>query len=70
MAEAPKAAQFLTVSLLNFNYQLEHLLEAGVVVILGGVLTRAYWTFEVFWLAPLLLLVVRPLSGLARPPGE
>ncbi|MBA2362461.1 MAG: cation:proton antiporter [Chloroflexia bacterium] len=62
VAEAPQAAQFLTVSLLNFNYQLEHLLEAGVVVLLGGVLTRAYWTFEVLWLAPLLLLVVRPLS--------
>lgn len=60
--EAPKAAHFLTVSLLNFNYQLEHLLEAAVVVLLGGVLTRAYWTLEVLWLAPLLFLVVRPLS--------
>jgi NhaP-type Na+/H+ or K+/H+ antiporter len=68
-AEAPQAAHFLTVSLLNFNYQLEHLLEAAVVVLLGGVLTRAYWTLEVLWLAPLLFFVVRPLSvwlGLLR----
>jgi NhaP-type Na+/H+ or K+/H+ antiporter len=66
--EAPKAAQFLAVSLLDFNDKLEHLLMAAVVVLLGGVLTADTWTWDVLWLAPLLFLAIRPaavLLGLA-----
>ncbi len=62
VAEPKQAAHFLTVALLDFNYQLEHILEAGVVVLVGALLTREYWTFEVLWLAPLLFLIVRPVS--------
>ena len=50
--EAPKAAQFLAVSLLDFNDKLEHLLMAAVVVLVGGVLARDHWSPEILWLAP------------------
>jgi sodium/hydrogen antiporter len=65
VAEEPeKAAQFLVVSLHNFNEQLEHILQALVVLLVGGMLTSQYWTMDVLWLAPLLFLVIRPLSVL------
>jgi NhaP-type Na+/H+ or K+/H+ antiporter len=60
--EPERAAQFLAVSLLDFNDKLERLLSAGVVVLLGGVMTTEYWAPEVLWFAPLLFLIVRPLS--------
>ncbi|HEX6287545.1 MAG TPA: cation:proton antiporter [Herpetosiphonaceae bacterium] len=56
------AAQFLAVSLLDFNDKLEHLLSVGTVVLVGAVLTGEYWVPEVLWLAPLLFLIVRPLA--------
>ncbi|PLS87084.1 MAG: sodium:proton antiporter [Actinobacteria bacterium] len=67
-AMAPEqAAQRLASSLLDFNDQLERILEAAVVVVLGALLTTSLaspglWFPEVLWLAPLLFLVVRPLS--------
>ncbi len=61
-SEPQKAAQFLAVSLLDFNDKLEHLLSAAIVVLVGGVLTAEYWTWDVLWLAPLLFLLVRPLT--------
>ena len=69
--EGPQAAQFLAVSLVDFNDKLEHVLMASVVVLVGGVLTTTHITVEVLWLAPLLFLVIRPLAvaiGLAGSP--
>ncbi len=60
--EHPKAAQFLAVSLLDFNDKLEHLLMVAVVVLVGGVLTVDLWTWDVLWLAPLLFLAIRPAA--------
>ena len=60
--EPHKAAQFLAVSLLDFNDKLEHLLMAAVVVLVGGVLTFAHWSADIVWLAPLLLLAIRPAA--------
>jgi sodium/hydrogen antiporter len=61
-AEEPeKDAQRMATALMTFNDQLERILEAAVVVLLGAVLTTEFWTPEVIWLAPLLFLVVRPL---------
>ena len=62
VAEPKKAAQFLAASLLDFNDKLEHILAAGVVVLVGSVLTLERWAPEVLWLAPLLFLVIRPLA--------
>lgn len=60
--EPEQAAQHMVTSLMTFNDQLERILEAAVVVLLGAMLTTEFWTPEVIWLAPLLFLVVRPLS--------
>jgi sodium/hydrogen antiporter len=67
--EKPQAAQFLAVSMIEFNDKLEHALMAAVVILVGSVLTTAHVTLEVLWLAPLLFLVIRPLAvaiGLVR----
>jgi NhaP-type Na+/H+ or K+/H+ antiporter len=60
--EPEKAAHFLILSLKNFNEQLERILQATVVLLIGGVLTTEYWAPEVVWLVPLLFLVVRPAA--------
>ncbi|MBA3468564.1 MAG: sodium:proton antiporter [Herpetosiphonaceae bacterium] len=57
-----ETAHYLTISLGKFNNQLEHLFEAGVVVLLGGVLTTQYLSWDVLWFAPLLFLVLRPAT--------
>lgn len=57
-----QAAQFLAVSLQDFNDKLEHLLSAMIVVLVGGTLTLDQFAPEVLWLAPLLFLVIRPLA--------
>jgi NhaP-type Na+/H+ or K+/H+ antiporter len=69
LKDPQKAAQFLATSLLDFNDKLEHVLLAGVVVLVGGVMTPAHWSFDVLWLAPLLFVAIRPVAvgiGLAR----
>jgi NhaP-type Na+/H+ or K+/H+ antiporter len=66
--EPGRAAQYMAASLERFNGQLERILQAAVVVLVGAVLVENL-TFEALWLAPLLFLVIRPLSvlaGLAR----
>jgi sodium/hydrogen antiporter len=60
--EPGKAAQFLAVSLLDFNDKLEHILAAGVVVLVGGVFSRDDIALDVLWFAPLLFLLIRPLA--------
>ncbi len=52
----------MATALMTFNDQLERILEAAVAVLLGAVLTTEFWAPEVIWLAPLLVLVVRPLA--------
>ena len=47
---------------LHFNEALERIVELGLVVLLGGMLTRATWTSDALWFAPLLFLVIRPIS--------
>jgi NhaP-type Na+/H+ or K+/H+ antiporter len=59
--EPEQAAQRMATALMTFNDQLERILEAAVVVLLGAVLTTEFWAPEVIWLAPLLFLLVRPL---------
>jgi NhaP-type Na+/H+ or K+/H+ antiporter len=60
--EPEQAAQRMATALMAFNDQLERILEAAVVVLLGAVLTTEFWASEVIWLAPLLFLAVRPLA--------
>lgn len=61
-SDPKQAAQFLAVSLQEFNDKLEHLLSAMIVVLVGATLTLDQFAPEVLWLAPLLFLVLRPLA--------
>jgi NhaP-type Na+/H+ or K+/H+ antiporter len=61
-AEPEKAAQFLAISLQDFNDKLEHLFSAVIVVLIGGTLSLDVFAPEALWLAPLLFLVIRPAA--------
>ena len=51
-------------AVLAFNEQLERIGEVAIVVIVGSLLSPHLLTWRVLWLAPLLFLIVRPLSVL------
>jgi NhaP-type Na+/H+ or K+/H+ antiporter len=53
---------YLTTAVLGFNEQLERLLEVGLVLLVGAMLTHVYVADEALWFAPLLFLVIRPLA--------
>lgn len=56
------APAYMAEAVLGFNEQLERILEVGVVLLLGGMLSRLRPGAEVLWFVPLLLLVLRPVS--------
>ncbi len=51
----------MTQQVLNFNEQLERVLELTIVLLLGGLLTLRYLPIAALWFVPLLFFVVRPL---------
>ena len=53
---------------LGFTEQLERLLEIGVVLLLGAMLSSATVTSDGWWFVPLLFLVIRPLAVLLGAP--
>jgi sodium/hydrogen antiporter len=57
-----KAAVYMAESVLGFNEQLERILEVGMVVLLGGLLSFRTYPPEALWFTPLLLLVIRPAA--------
>jgi NhaP-type Na+/H+ or K+/H+ antiporter len=69
-----RAPAYMASTLLAFNEQLERILEIGLVVLLGAMLAVVPLPGEVLWFAPLLFLVIRPLSvvvglvGTGTPP--
>jgi sodium/hydrogen antiporter len=56
------AHAYMVQAVLGFNEQLERIGAAGVVVIVGGLLSFQYLTPEAFWFVPALLLLVRPTA--------
>jgi NhaP-type Na+/H+ or K+/H+ antiporter len=56
------APAFMAHAMLGFNEQLERIGEVAVVVAIGGLLWAVEWQPAAWWLVPLLLLVIRPLS--------
>jgi len=56
------APAFMAQAVLNFNEQLDRIGEVAVVITIGAMLWSLQWHDGVWWLAPLLLLVIRPLS--------
>lgn len=63
------APAFMAQAVLGFNEQLERIGEVAVVVTIGAMLWSVRWHGAVWWLVPLLLLVIRPVAvglGLIR----
>lgn len=70
------APAYLTESVLNFNEQLERILEVVLVLVIGFILAPAFLDLADLWFVPVLLLVIRPLAvvlglaGLGTPPSK
>jgi NhaP-type Na+/H+ or K+/H+ antiporter len=67
-----QAPAYMVRQILSFNEQLERAAELGTVVLLGGMLNTTVLHPQLWWFAPLLFLICRPLSillGLVGVPG-
>ena len=62
------APAYMAQAALGFTEQLERLLEVGVVLMLGGMLSSRTLAAEGWWFAPLLFLVIRPLAVVLGAP--
>lgn len=63
----------LTPSMLNVNEQLERIVEVGIVLVVGAMISTGYWSVEGLVLAALLFFVIRPLAvwaGLVGAPAS
>jgi NhaP-type Na+/H+ or K+/H+ antiporter len=68
-ATAPETAPaYMAQAALGFTEQLERILEVGLVVLLGGMLTPRTLAADGWWFVPLLFLALRPLAVLAGAP--
>jgi NhaP-type Na+/H+ or K+/H+ antiporter len=69
------APAYLTESVLNFNEQLERILEVGLVLVIGIMLAPEFLDLADLWFVPVLLLIIRPMAvglglaglGIPRP---
>ena len=69
VATAPDTAPaYMAQAALGFTEQLERLLEMGVVLMLGGMLSSRTLTPEGWWFVPLLFLVIRPVAVVLGAP--
>jgi NhaP-type Na+/H+ or K+/H+ antiporter len=69
VATAPETASaYMAEAALGFTEQLERLMEIGVVLVLGGMLSTLTLTPDAWWFVPVLFLVVRPLAVLVGAP--
>jgi NhaP-type Na+/H+ or K+/H+ antiporter len=69
VATAPETAPaYMAQAALGFTEQLERILEVGVVLLIGGMLSARTLTADAWWFVPTLFLVVRPLAVLAGAP--
>jgi NhaP-type Na+/H+ or K+/H+ antiporter len=64
------APAHMAAAVLNFNEQFERILEVGLVLILGMMLTPEYLRLADFWFVAVLLLVIRPIAVWAGLLGE
>ena len=56
------APSFMTQAVLGFNEQIERIGEVAVVITIGAMLWAVHWHPGAWWIVPLLLLLIRPLS--------
>ena len=65
LATEPRTARaYLAQAVLGFSEQLERVGEVAVVVLVGGMLLVGGLSMDALWFAPLLFVVIRPLSVL------
>lgn len=57
-----QAPAYMAQAVLGFSEHLERIGEVGVVLLVGGLLTARYLTWDALWFVPLLFLVIRPFS--------
>jgi NhaP-type Na+/H+ or K+/H+ antiporter len=68
-ATSPETASaYMAQAALGFTEQLERLMEVGVVLLLGGMLSARTLTADGWWFVPLLFFVIRPLAVLVGAP--
>ena len=60
-----KAPAYMTEALLGFNEQVERVLEVGVVLLVGAMLTPQLVPLQDLWFVVLLLFVIRPVAVLS-----
>jgi sodium/hydrogen antiporter len=69
VATAPETAPaYMAQAALGFTEQLERILEVGVVLLLGGMLSARTLTADAWWFVPTLFFVIRPLAVLGGAP--
>lgn len=64
-----KAPAHMAEGLLGFNEQMERVVEVGLVLLVGAILTPQLVSWRDLWFAPVLFLVVRPVAVLLGAPG-
>lgn len=58
----PTDPAHLAASVLNFNEQLERILEVALVLVIGMMLTPEFLNLTDIWFVPVLLLIIRPIA--------
>ncbi|CAA9257669.1 MAG: sodium/hydrogen exchanger [uncultured Chthoniobacterales bacterium] len=69
-ADPQKAPAHMAEALLGFNEQMERVLEVGLVLLVGAMLTPQFVAWRDLWFVPVLFLVVRPMAVLLGAPGR
>lgn len=64
-----KAPAYMAQAVLGFNEQIERILEIGVVLLVGGMLSWRFLPASALWFIPVLFLVIRPLAILTGLAG-
>ncbi|MBA3489636.1 MAG: cation:proton antiporter, partial [Longispora sp.] len=57
-----KAPAYMAQAVLGFNEQLDNMLQVGLLILLGGILSFSLLPPAAIWFVPLLFLVVRPVA--------
>ncbi|MBA2433459.1 MAG: sodium:proton antiporter [Chthoniobacterales bacterium] len=64
-----KAPAYMAGALLGFNEQLERVLEFGLVLLVGAMLTAPLMRWDELWFVAILFLLIRPAAVLLGCPG-
>ena len=65
-----KAPAHMAEALLGFNEQMERVLEVGIVLLIGAMLTPRFIPLHELWFIAVLFLLIRPVAVLLGAPGR